>query len=125
MDTKNQKTQNSGQQGIDLLTYVKCGWPLLLFPALYFPYKLFWMRGFAMLAERVLHGSTANTLRLFFTFNNTILLFWCLVTAVVMAAALVVAIRHIRPWYAILLYLALVFSLCGILSLLFYSSILR
>lgn len=110
---------------LDLLAMIKYGWPLLLFPALYFPYKILWMRGFARLTERVLHGSTANFLRLFFTFNNTILLFWCLVTAVVMIVSLVVALRHIRPWYICLLYMAMVFSLCGIISLLFYSMIVR
>lgn len=124
MHTKKREPKRIGQP-IDLLSYLKCGWPLLLFPALYFPYKLLWMRGFAQLAERVLHGATANALRLFFTFNNTILLFWCLVTAAVMVLAAVVAIRRLRPWYSALLYLALVFSVCGILSLFFYSTIVR
>lgn len=103
--------------------YAKLAGPILLFPAAYLPYTLWWRRGFALLVERVLYGAQANPLRLLFTGNNTILLFWMLVTGVVMLASLVLALRKVRPWYAALLYLAVMFSLCGILSLGFYTLI--
>lgn len=103
--------------------YLKLCFPILLFPLLYVPYSTFWVRPFGLLAQRVLHGATSTTLQLFFTGNNTILLFWCLVTAVVMVSSLVLWIRKIRPWYVGLLYMAVMFSLCGILSLFCYQLI--
>ena len=103
--------------------YAKLCFPILLFPVLYFPYTLWWRNGFALLANRFLRGGTANPFELFFTGNNMILLFWCVVTAVVMIASIVVSILRVRPWFAIPIYLAVMFSLCGIFSLFFYTTI--
>ena len=105
------------------LDYGKLCAPILLFPLAFFPYTLWWRRGFAVLVERVLYGAQVNPLRLLFTGNNTILLFWMLVTALVMLISLALGCWKVRPWYLILLYLAVMFSLCGILSLGFYTLI--
>lgn len=74
---------------------------------------------------RVTQGSGSRFVQLMLTGNNTILLFWCIVTAAVMLAAVVISILRVRPWYVIPVYLAVMFSLCGIFSLLFYTMILR
>lgn len=105
------------------LDFLKLCLPILLFPLAYFPYTLWWRRGFALLCERLLYGADANPMRLLFTGNNTILFFWLLVTVVVMVTALVLSCMKLRPWYMILLYLAVMFSLCGMFSLGFYTLI--
>lgn len=108
-----------------LADYLVLSAPLLLFPLAYFPYTLWWRYPFARLVEWLAHGDLANPLRLLFTGNNTILLFWLVVTAVVMVLCLVLAVMKIRPWYVIPLYMAVIFSLCGILSLGLYTLIVR
>ena len=120
-----EKIFTTGKRSLLLTDYIKLSTPILLFPLLYLPYKLWWIRGFAMLTERILHGEMANPMRILFMGNNTILLFWCVVTAVVMLLSLVISILRIRPWYIIPLYLAVMFSMCGIFSLSFYTLIVR
>ena len=114
---------SSNQEARSPFGYAKLCFPILLFPFLYFPYKEWWVRDFAMFASRIIRGGAANPFELLFTGNNMILLFWCLVTVVVMLASIVVSIVRVRPWYAIPVYLAVMFSLCGILSLFFYTTI--
>lgn len=82
-----------------LWRYVLYCWPVLLFPAAYFPYRTWWIRPFGLVVQRIFHGKTSTALQLFFNGNNTILLFWCCVTGVVMVLSLVVWIWRIRPWY--------------------------
>lgn len=110
-----------GERAESLTDYLKLCCPILLFPLLYFPYSAWWVRGFGLLAQRVLHGATSTELQLFFTGNNTILLFFCLVTAAVMALSLALWVMKIRPWYVGVLYMAVMFSLCGMCSLLCYQ----
>lgn len=105
--------------------YILYCWPVLLFPAVYVPYRSWWIRPFGLMAQRLFHGAASTTLQLFFNGNNTILFFWCCVTGVVMVLSLVVWIWRIRPWYVGLLYMAVMFSLCGIFSLAGYSLIVR
>lgn len=118
---KTEETKN--QTGI--LGYAKLCIPVLLFPVLYFPYTLWWRLGFSELAVQAMRGVDSRLVQLMLTGNNTILLFWCLVTAVVMLTAIVISVLRVRPWYIIPLYIAVMFSLCGIFSLLFYTMILR
>lgn len=107
-----------------LVDYLKLCMPILLFPAAYFPYVLWGRRSFMQMAERMLYRSSSpNPLRLLFTGNNTILLFWIAVTAVVMLISLFLGVLKVRPWYILPLYLAVMFSLCGILSLAFFTII--
>lgn len=122
---KHEKIFKTGKSPLLLTDYIKLCAPILLFPLLYLPYKLWWIRGFAMLTERMLHGDMANPMRILFTGNNTILLFWCVVTAAVMLLSLVISVIRIRPWYIIPLYLAVMFSMCGIFSMSFYTLIVR
>lgn len=107
-----------------LFDYAKLLFPVLLFPLLYFPYTLLWKSRFAAIAARVIRSSDLQFLNLMLTGNNTVLLFWGVVTAAVMLAAIVIAVLRIRPWYIIPLYLAVMFSLCGICSLALYTAIL-
>lgn len=123
MKPKNDQKSPRPAQG--LLDYVKLCAPTLLFPLAYFPYALWGKRSFMQMAEQLLYGSAPSPLRLLFTGNNTILLFWMLVTAVVMLISLVLGIAKLRPWYLIPLYLVVIFSLCGILSLTFYTLIVQ
>ena len=103
--------------------YIKLCFPVLLFPLLYFPYSLWWRRDFAASASTFIREYMPD-MRLLVTGNNTILLFWGLVTAVVMIAATVLSVMRIRPWYIIPVYLVVMFSLCGIFSMMFYTFIL-
>lgn len=104
--------------------YLKLCAPILIFPVAYFPYVLWGRRSFMLMAERMLYGSSSiNPMSLLFTGNNTILLFWIAVTAVVMLISLVLGALKVRPWYIIPLYLAVMFSFCGILSLAFFTII--
>lgn len=112
-----------GEPEQKLWRYVLYCWPVLLFPAAYFPYRMWWIRPFGLMAQRIFHGTTSTALQLFFNGNNTILLFWCCVTGVVMVLSLAVWVWRIRPWYVGLLYMAVMFSLCGIFSLTGYSLI--
>lgn len=129
---KNPKSENTDiteipentKAPINLAGYFKLCFPILLFPLLYFPYTLWWRYGFAELAFRVLQGSGSQLVRLMLTGNNTILLFWCLVTVVVMLGVVVLAIFRVRPVLVIPIYIVVMFSLCGIFSLVFYSLIL-
>jgi len=107
----------------NLSDYIKLCFPILLFPLLFFPYSMWWMNSFATLSAGLFRDSGIPTLRLLVMGNNTILLFWIFVTALVMAISLVVALARIRKWYALAAYLAVMFSLCGILSLWFYTLI--
>jgi len=104
-------------------SYAKLCFPILLFPLMYFPYTAWWMGRFAVLANTILRGGTHNPFELFFTGNNMILLFWVTVTAVVMLASIIISIVRVRPWFAIPIYLMVMFSLCGIFSLFFYTVI--
>jgi len=106
-----------------LLGYVAQCSPVLLFPLLYFPYSLWWRRDFSAFASAFIRDNIP-AMRLLVTGNNTILLFWGLATAVVMLTAIVISIIRVRPWYIIPVYLAVMFSLCGIFSMMFYTFIL-
>ena len=105
----------------NLIDYIKLCFPVLLFPILYFPYVTWWRGDFAELASRVIIGADLAFMRFMIVGNNTVLLFWTCVTALVMAVALVTALAKIRLWYALVIYLAVIFSLCGIFSLWFYT----
>lgn len=105
--------------------FLRLCYPILIFPIVFLPYALWGVRVFMAMASRILYQNNTNPLRLLFTGNNTILLFWMLVTAVVMVISLIVGLLKLRPWYFIPIYLAVMFSLCGILSLCFYNIIVR
>ena len=108
----------------NLLDYIKLCFPILLFPLLYFPYDMWWRQGFASIASDMLRSSSISILRLLVIGNNTVLLFWICVTTLVMAVSVVVMLTKISKWYAAALYIAVMFSLCGICSLWFYTLII-
>ena len=107
----------------NLPDYIKLCFPILLFPLLFFPYSMWWRDSFAATAAGLFRDSGLPTLRLLVMGNNTILLFWICVTTLVMAVSFVAALARIRKWYALAAYLAVMFSLCGIFSLWFYTLI--
>lgn len=91
--------------------------PLALFPVIYFPYRLWLVRPFGDLVRRVLYASEENPMWVIFNVSETIIYFWLVVSIVVMLSAAVIAALRVRPWYFIPLYLAVMFSFCGIFSL--------
>jgi len=117
-------TRGGRKKAEGLPDYIKLCFPILLFPLLYFPYSMWLRDGFATLAVGLFRTSSIPTMRLLVMGNNTILLFWICVTALVMAASLVVALMKIGKWYAMVVYLAVMFSLCGIFSLWLYTLII-
>ncbi len=107
------------------LGYLRLCFPILLFPLMFYPYKLVLKSMFVRLLFNVFRDRDSQIFKLVFSGGNTIFLFWILVTVAVMLISILVSIFRVRPYLAIPVYLAVIFSLSGIFSLIFYSVFTR
>lgn len=99
--------------------------PLLAFPSFFIPYNLFGVRLFAHFVRIFTEGQPGNAFWMAFHSNQTIIFFWLAVSAAVMLASVVIALLKVRPWYYVPVYLIVMVSFCGILSLGFYTAMTR